>query len=52
MNAASAVVNLTVVVVGLVADVDIESERLRWMGALRLDVYVCDSSILSRHSTV
>lgn len=27
--------------VGLVADVDIESERLRWMGALRLDVYVC-----------
>jgi len=24
---------------GLVADVDIESERLRWMGALRLDVY-------------
>ncbi|KAG0570231.1 hypothetical protein KC19_6G146200 [Ceratodon purpureus] len=24
---------------GLVADVDIESEKLRWMGALRLDVY-------------
>ena len=31
--------------VGLVADVDIESEKLRWMGALRLDVYVCDFSI-------
>lgn len=31
---------------GLVADVDFESESLRWMGALRIVVYVGDFSIL------
>ncbi|KAK9152517.1 hypothetical protein Syun_010826 [Stephania yunnanensis] len=29
------------VVVGLVADIDIESEKYRWMGSSRLDFYVC-----------
>jgi hypothetical protein len=38
-----------VAVVGLVADVDFESEKFRWMGALRLDVYVGDSRTLSKH---
>lgn len=27
--------------VGLVADIDIESEKYRWMGGARLDFYVC-----------
>ena len=36
-------------VVGLVADVDFESERFRWMGALRLDVYVGDFRIFLWH---
>lgn len=26
---------------GLIADVDIESEKYRWMGSTRLDFYVC-----------
>lgn len=26
---------------GLVADIDIESEKYRWMGSARLDFYVC-----------
>lgn len=32
---------------GLVADIDIESEIWRWMGAARLDLYVCRTKILS-----
>lgn len=30
-----------VVFPGLVADVDIESEKYRWIGSARLDFYVC-----------
>jgi diacylglycerol kinase family enzyme len=26
---------------GLVADIDIESEKFRWMGSARFDIYVC-----------
>jgi hypothetical protein len=26
---------------GLVADIDIESEKYRWMGSARFDFYVC-----------
>lgn len=28
------------IIVGLVADIDIESEKYRWMGSARLDIYV------------
>jgi|APAra0007618328_1042625.scaffolds.fasta_scaffold01189_3 hypothetical protein len=26
---------------GLIADIDIESEKFRWMGSARIDFYVC-----------
>lgn len=32
---------------GLIADIDIESEKYRWMGSARMDFYVCSKSISS-----
>lgn len=32
---------------GLVADIDIESEKYRWMGSARMDFYVCFASVSS-----
>lgn len=33
--------NILYFISGLVADIDIESEKYRWMGSARLDFYVC-----------
>lgn len=32
---------ICIVISGLVADIDIESEKYRWMGSARIDFYVC-----------